>query len=54
MGISFIDADELSFCDAALIAHLDNILRQMLDEPDVPFGGLLVIFGGDMFQLPPP
>ena len=44
--------DELSFCDAKIIGHVDNIFRQLLGAPNVPFGGMLVIFAGKPIKRP--
>ena len=38
----------------AALHWLDKTLRGILNEPDVPFGGVLVILAGDFWQKPPP
>jgi DNA polymerase III delta prime subunit len=45
--------DEMSMADAVTLSHIDSRLRQILDTPTVPFGGLTIILMGDFFQLPP-
>ena len=45
--------DEVSTIDAKIIALLDFRLRQILENDDLPFGGLPVIFLGDFNQLGP-
>jgi ATP-dependent DNA helicase PIF1 len=44
--------DEISMVRADLIDHIDYFLRVNRDNPN-PFGGVQVIFFGDLFQLPP-
>jgi PIF1-like helicase len=35
------------------IEAIDRILRDFLDQPDLPFGGIMVAFGGDFQQTLP-
>lgn len=44
--------DEISMVSPNLIDVIDKILRQAR-ECDLPFGGVPVLFVGDLFQLPP-
>jgi ATP-dependent DNA helicase PIF1 len=44
--------DEISMVRADLIDHMDLFLRINREDPR-PFGGLQVVFFGDLFQLPP-
>ncbi|MEZ4897822.1 MAG: DEAD/DEAH box helicase [Saprospiraceae bacterium] len=44
--------DEISMVRADLIDHIDLFLRLNRDSPEA-FGGVRVIFFGDLFQLPP-
>ena len=46
--------DEISFVVPAALHWLDKTLRGILNEPDVPLGGVLVILAGDFWQKPPP
>jgi ATP-dependent DNA helicase PIF1 len=45
--------DEVSMMSAKIFEILDQIGRRTRGRPDLPFGGLQVIFSGDFFQLPP-
>ena len=45
--------DEVSFLRATMIGQINRRLQVLL-ECDEPFGGLVLIFAGDFFQLPPP
>ncbi|KAI9555071.1 hypothetical protein GHT06_017586 [Daphnia sinensis] len=51
VGVLFID--EFSMISPSFFTLLDKRLRQLKVRPDVPFGGIHVIFCGDFFQLPP-
>ena len=44
--------DEISMVGPDIIDCLDNTLKKLLDKTK-PFGGLTIIFVGDLFQLPP-
>lgn len=44
--------DEISMVRADIIDHIDYFLRLHRDNPE-PFGGVQVVFIGDLFQLPP-
>ena len=46
--------DEVSFLDPAALHWLDMILRWLVNQPSVPFGGVLVQLAGDFWQKPPP
>jgi len=45
---------EVGTLSAAFITRLDLVLRHVRRLPDVPFGGLTVLFSGDFPQLAPP
>jgi ATP-dependent DNA helicase PIF1 len=45
--------DEVSMMSAKIFEILDQIGRRARGRPDLPFGGLQLIFSGDFFQLPP-
>lgn len=44
--------DEISMVRADIIDHIDYFLRLHRENPE-PFGGVQVVFIGDLFQLPP-
>ena len=46
--------DEMSFVSAEILERMDENLRLARDMPHHPFGGVHVIFIGDLYQLPPP
>jgi hypothetical protein len=45
--------DEVSMLRADALDAIDAILRAFRNKPAVPFGGVQVLFIGDLFQLPP-
>lgn len=45
--------DEVSMVRADMLDAMDTILRHYRRQPLVPFGGVQVLFIGDMYQLPP-
>jgi hypothetical protein len=45
--------DEISMVRADVMDAVDAVLRSVRRRPNEPFGGLQVLFIGDMFQLPP-
>ena len=45
--------DEVSMMSLKLLLILDAIGRKVYNKPELPFGGLQVIFSGDFYQLPP-
>lgn len=52
-AIDTLIIDEISMVRADLLDAIDQCLRINLDCPDKPFGGLQMVFFGDLFQLPP-
>jgi hypothetical protein len=50
---SIIIWDEASMTKRQAIEALDNSLRDVMDQPDLPFGGKTVVFGGDFRQVLP-
>ena len=46
--------DEISFVEAAGLWQIDQQLRLLTGRPDVNFGGVLFIAGGDFWQKAPP
>ncbi len=52
----YLDAiiiDEISMVRADLLDCIDEFLRIKGCEPDMPFGGIQMIFIGDLYQIPP-
>ncbi|GGB22341.1 helix-turn-helix domain-containing protein [Puia dinghuensis] len=45
--------DEISMVRADTLDAVDTILRHFRKQPDLPFGGLQVLYIGDLYQLPP-
>ena len=52
--ISVLMVDELSFISRFMLDRIDQHLRLARNQPDIPFGGIHVVFAGDLYQLPPP
>jgi hypothetical protein len=45
--------DEISMVRADTLDAVDAVLRQFRQQPLLPFGGLQVLYIGDLYQLPP-
>ena len=45
--------DEVSMLRADLLDAIDSVLRRVRRRPNMPFGGVQVLFIGDLLQLPP-
>jgi Cdc6-like AAA superfamily ATPase len=45
--------DEVSMLRADMLDEIDLILRYVRKQPLLPFGGVQVLYIGDLFQLPP-
>ena len=45
--------DEVSMMSLKILLILDKIGRKLYNKPNIPFGGLQLIFSGDFYQLPP-
>ncbi len=45
--------DEISMVRCDTLDAIDTVLKHIRQQPDEPFGGVQVLFIGDMFQLPP-
>jgi ATP-dependent DNA helicase PIF1 len=45
--------DEISMVRADMMDHIETALRRFGPNPEKPFGGVQVVFFGDMRQLPP-
>ena len=52
-NVEFLLVDESSLLSLQLIAKIDHALRFAKERPDVWFGGVALIFAGDLFQYPP-
>lgn len=51
--LDLIIVDEVSMVRADLLDAMDDVLRAVRRNPDLPFGGVQMLFIGDLFQLPP-
>lgn len=51
--INTIIIDEISMVRADLLDCVDSFLRLNANYPQLPFGGIQMIFIGDLYQLPP-
>ena len=51
--IELLVIDEVSMVRADLLDAIDAVLRHLRDQPSKPFGGVQMVFIGDLFQLPP-
>ena len=45
--------DEISMVRADILDAIDTVLRYVRNRPGIPFGGVQVLYIGDMYQLPP-
>ncbi len=52
-NLELLVIDEISMVRADLLDTIDAVLRQIKHYPQLPFGGVQVIFIGDLFQLSP-
>lgn len=52
-ALELLIIDEISMVRADLLDMVDTMLRFVRRRPKVPFGGVQVLYIGDMFQLPP-
>ncbi|XP_052152036.1 uncharacterized protein LOC127770382 [Oryza glaberrima] len=50
---SLIIWDEASMTKRQAVEALDNSMRDIMDKPNLPFGGKTVVFGGDFRQVLP-
>lgn len=53
MGLELIVIDEVSMVRADLMDGIDYSLRINRNRPNEPFGGVQMLFIGDLYQLPP-
>ncbi len=52
-NLEVVIVDEVSMVRADLMDGIDKALRKNMDKPNLPFGGVQMVFIGDLFQLPP-
>ena len=52
-GTSLIVWDEATMTKRQAVEALDKSLRDIMDRPELPFGGKIVVFGGDFRQVLP-
>lgn len=52
-GLQTLIIDEVSMVNANLMEAIDKSLRANRNQPNIPFGGVQMVFIGDLFQLPP-
>lgn len=52
--VDVLVVDEMGFVSTLTLERMDAHLRLARDMPYISFGGLHVIFMGDLYQLPPP
>ena len=52
-NLELLVIDEVSMVRADLLDTIDAVLRHFQHRPNVPFGGVQVLFIGDLFQLSP-
>lgn len=45
--------DEVSMVRADMLDAVDHVMRHVRKQPSLPFGGVQVLYIGDLFQLPP-
>ena len=53
-GVDYVFFDEVSMLSAHDLYKISAQLCRVMNKPDVPFGGINMIFAGDFGQLPPP
>jgi hypothetical protein len=52
-ALELLIIDEISMVRADLLDMVDTVLRFVRKKPQMPFGGVQMLYIGDMFQLPP-
>ena len=53
-GVDYVFLDEVSMLSALDLYKISAQLCRIMNKPDIPFGGMNMIFAGDFGQLPPP
>lgn len=51
--LDLLIVDEVSMLSLKIFRILDAIARKIKKKPNMPFGGIQIIFSGDFYQLPP-
>tara|TARA_A100001388_G_scaffold275287_1_gene260530 strand:- start:1368 stop:2735 length:1368 start_codon:yes stop_codon:yes gene_type:complete len=51
--VDILIVDEVSMLSLKLFKILDIIARKIKRKPNIPFGGIQLVFSGDFYQLPP-
>lgn len=51
--VNILIIDEISMLSKKIFEILDSIGRFVKKKPNIPFGGIQVVFSGDFYQLPP-
>jgi len=51
--LDMIIIDEVSMMRCDMLDAIDHVLRHFRRKPHIPFGGVQMIYIGDLFQLPP-
>ena len=52
-GLELLIIDEVSMLSLKLLLIINKLAKKIYNRPDLPFGGLQIIFTGDFYQLPP-
>ena len=52
-NLEMLVIDEISMVRADLLDTIDAVLRRMRHRPNLPFGGVQMLFIGDLYQLSP-
>jgi hypothetical protein len=53
LELELLIIDEVSMLRADMLDAMDGILRHFRKKPNLPFGGVQVLYIGDLYQLPP-
>ncbi len=52
-NVDVVLIDEVSMVSLNLLGDIDHALRYVKEKPNEWFGGVLMIFSGDLYQYPP-
>lgn len=53
LGVEYVFLDEVSMLSAHDLYKISSQIALAINAPDMPFGGLNMVFAGDFAQLPP-